>query len=171
MPILKIPTKTTADNFNLQDYIDDFNALNEAVRDVSCRIRNSAAISVPHAQLTNITYDTEVYDTDNMHNLVTNTHRVYCNTAGKYIITGNIVFASNATGFRTVSISLNGISNIAVQTVSAASGVNTRMNLSTVINLAAGDFVLMQVYHSAGVALDVLSESMTSPVLTVTKIA
>lgn len=54
----------------------------------------SAVQSVPAATATAITLDLETFDTDNMHDLVTNNSRITINTPGVYIVKGKISWAA-----------------------------------------------------------------------------
>lgn len=54
-----------------------------------------------------LSWDTEKYDNDAMHDLVTNPSRVTFKTAGIYLVSYNASWVANATGTRTVDVRLN----------------------------------------------------------------
>jgi hypothetical protein len=84
------------------------------VTDISCRLTDSAnsQTAANNAQ-TPVTWDTETFDTDSMHNPSSNPSRITFTTAGKYIVSGSITFANtNATGARGAHIRLNGSTRI-----------------------------------------------------------
>ncbi|GAI75713.1 unnamed protein product, partial [marine sediment metagenome] len=54
-----------------------------------------------------LAFDSEEYDTDNIHDTVTNNSRLTCKTAGKYIVLGYVYFVFDATGVRMVDLLLN----------------------------------------------------------------
>src|SRR4051812_49348432 len=64
----------------------------------ACRARKTTAQSLNTATLTTVLFDAERFDTDAIHDNVTNTSRLTCQTAGIYVITADLSFASNATG-------------------------------------------------------------------------
>ena len=68
---------------------------------------NNAAQSVPNNTLTLITHNSETYDTDGMHDTVTNNSRLYARTAGYYAISAALSFVTNGTGTRGLQIRLN----------------------------------------------------------------
>lgn len=69
-------------------------------------------------------FDTERFDTDTIHDTVTNNSRLTCKTAGKYQITGSIAWDVNATGLREARLFLNGTTVI---------GKDYRMTVTTAL--------------------------------------
>jgi hypothetical protein len=136
--------------------------------DKSCRLNNSAAQSIPNTTWTNLTFDHEEYDTDGMHSLVTNTDRITCVTAGKYLVLGFVYFAANATGNRQLLLLKNGGSTEIFSfegNPTASSGCLT--NVYCIIELAVGDYLQLQAYQNSGGALNSLSGHPTYPQFTV----
>lgn len=85
--------------------------------------------------------DTELYDADAMHSLVTNTSRLTVVTPGMYEVKGNVGFAANATGYRIALIYKNGaeITRVAVPaTATGSSVVPVHYELPSLI---AGDYI------------------------------
>jgi hypothetical protein len=131
----------------------------------ACRVYHDVAQSCANDSNTVLAFNSERYDTDTIHDITTNNSRLTCKTAGKYNIFAGIEFAANATGFRQVSLLLNGTYQIAVSNTNALSLsiTPTRINVSTVFDLAVNDYVEVEVYHTAGVAIDVNSSTGYSP--------
>lgn len=122
-----------------------------------CKVRNSAAISVPHATETVLTFNTELFDVGGMHSTTTNTGRLTVPTGGDgdYIIGSHVTFAANATGVRQLLIRLNGITSLVVQRQYAVgSGFADRLQCSTVVSLVAGDYIEVTAYQNTGANLD-----------------
>ena len=128
-----------------------------------CRVFNSANINIPNAVWTNLTFDSERYDTDSIHSLVANTDRLTCQTAGVYVMTGHILYANVAGGVRRVAIYLNGATFIAINTVNNIGGWNELVNITTIYKLAVGDFVVLQAMQNSGGAINVLNFGNISP--------
>lgn len=141
--------------------------------DIGARAYNSGNISINSGVLTVLTFDSERWDTDGIHSLVANTGRLTCNTAGKYLILGNIVFAASAAGFRVMTILLNGATNIAWQalpTLTVAGPPSWRGIVSTVYDLSVTDYVELQVFQDSGGALNVTAIANYSPEFMMQKI-
>lgn len=153
---------------------DDITAalLNTHIRDNSqflhqppaCRAYNNANIS--HSSSGSyqfLTFNSERKDTDTMHSTSSNTGRITATTAGFYEIGGCVEFASNATGLRGLEIRLNGSTVIVTTDVAAISGAGTDLNVSTMYQLAAADYVELGAYQSSGGTLNVSAVGNYSP--------
>jgi hypothetical protein len=124
------------------------NAWAAAVTDISCRLTGSSSTAQQTAAnnaSTPITWnETATFDTDTMHSTSPNPSRITFTTAGKYIVTGQIVFAnSDINGARTAYIRLNGSGYIAAHSMMPADNANHQMlNPTTgVYYFAATDYV------------------------------
>jgi len=83
-------------------------------QDISCKVTKSTDQTIPTGVHTPITWDTENYDTNDMHNTVTNNSRITIKTAGKYLLVGQTTWTSNSGGSRRDSKFLkNGVDDIA----------------------------------------------------------
>lgn len=129
--------------------------------------------------LTNITetllvFNNERFDQDgngnaaNMHDLISNTGRLVAPIAGRYLVTCTIEIAANSIGERILWAYLNAGTVIDIDTKNASSGQPTRLNIATVYQFAANDFVEFHAYQSSGGSLNVLSSGNYSPEATLT---
>ena len=135
-----------------------------APADVSVRVYNDAIQSIPDATDTALAFNQERFDTSALHDVSTNSSRLTAPNAGKYVISGNVRFAGNATGFRQVYIRLNGGVSIAfIRHLPVAAGTDTVLALSTLYELAVNDYVELVVNQSSGGALNVNSSGNHSP--------
>jgi len=122
----------------------------------AARVYHSVAQSIASATTTYLSFDSERFDTDGIHDPVTNNSRLTCQTAGKYFISATILWGSNTTGYRQLGLRLNGVTTIALDRRNTnATAFNPAMTVSTLYNLSAGDYVETQVYQNSGGALDV----------------
>ncbi len=127
---------------------------------IAARAYNSVNLSINNATPTALTFDSERFDTDGIHSTASNTGRLTCVTAGKYVITGHVQFDNNATGFRTISIRLNaGATIIAAQASNAVNGDSTNLSITVIYDLATNDYVQLYVYQNSGVALNVVASA------------
>jgi hypothetical protein len=130
-----------------------------------CRVYHSAAQSIGSGTSTALSFNSERHDSDGFHSTSSNTNRITipAGMGGKYVISGQVRFAANATGFREVSIRVGGATTIAIQDTLAVGGVPTILSITTVYELAAGDYVELLAYQNSGGALDVDSSGNYSP--------
>jgi len=115
---------------------------------------------------TTVTFDTERYDTDSMHDPCCNPDRITINTAGKYIFHVNISWGSNSSRERYVSIRLNGGVFIVSELAEAPAGAitpNSNQNIYTVWDCAADDYFEVRVFQTSGGNLDILNVDKYSP--------
>ena len=129
----------------------------------AARVYNSAAISISHNLDTVLTFNSECFDTDAIHDTITNPSRLVCKTAGLYLIVGHVRFASNPTGFRYIYIRVNGTTSLGVQETPAVSGVPTILSVATLYQLAVNDYVELVVFQNSGAALNVEVSVAQSP--------
>jgi hypothetical protein len=79
--------------------------------------------------------------------------RITIATSGVYIVTGEILWAANGTGFRLLTIDTAALAEIGSDTRPAIAGYDVLQTVSTVQHLGAGDLVYMTAGHTAGVSL------------------
>jgi hypothetical protein len=136
----------------------------------SCRVYNNANISINDSTSTVLTFNSERWDNNEMHNDA-DTTKLRCRETGLYSIILNISFASNATGRRNVWIELNGSDIIASVEVEPSQSDTTRIIVSTQYRLEKGDYLKAKAYQSSGGALNVLYTGNYSPEFMMTKIS
>ena len=119
------------------------------------RVYNDANQSIANATTTDLTFNSERFDTDSMHSTASNTERLTATTAGIYVIFANAGFASNTTGYREINLKHNGSTYICrvKKTPTAAIG-EADFTASCLYELAATDYVTVNVYQTSGGALN-----------------
>ena len=120
-----------------------------------CYLQKSGAQSIANDTYTSITWDTETIDTDAYHSTATNTDRITIPSGkgGKYLVICTIVFAYNSTNTRQMRIKKNGTvvsNNIA----GATHGNNAPVFCSTVLDLAATDYITAEGWQNSGGSLN-----------------
>lgn len=118
---------------------------------IGARVYNSGNISVPYSggAATALTFDSERWDYDTIHDTVSNTDRLTCKTAGLYEICGHVAWqgTSNGTYFN-LQIYLNATNFIALSTFPRASLTNNLYhNIVTYYDLAVNDYVQLRAAH------------------------
>lgn len=130
-----------------------------------CRVFNSANQVIATATVTTLTFDSERFDTDGMHSTAVNTSRITIAAPGKYLIGACINWDVSALGQRFHRFMLNGATEILrLRNPPVAGGVlGSTYVLETVYDLAAGDFVEVQVQQDTGGNLNVAASPNFSP--------
>jgi hypothetical protein len=134
------------------------------------RLRHSANQSLSSGSAVALDFDTEDVDTDTMHNGVDNPSRITIVTSGKYLVIGGCSFTSNATGSRALSIYKNGTTFVARYAIGAAPTLPTIIEVRSVLNLVAGDYVQLKAEQDSGSSLNALSVAEYSPVFSAYKV-
>lgn len=125
----------------------------------ACRVEHNTTQSLTSGATAPLLFNTETWDTDTMHDPVTNTSRITFTTPGIYIVGCNAEIAANATGQRQLWVTQNGsatrLENVGVPTASGT--LPTMLSLSTTIRATAStDYVEFTAFQNAGVALNVV---------------
>jgi hypothetical protein len=121
-----------------------------------CRVYHTATQSATHNAATTLAFNSERYDTDGFHDPATNNSRltVPAGQAGKYLITAQVGWAASSAGVRQQYLQVNGSTRIAELLIPPPGAFAFAMPpLTTIYDLAAGDYVEVIVVQSTGGAL------------------
>lgn len=124
-----------------------------------CRVYNSGALTIGTGAYTALTFNSERYDPNGMHDTGSNTSRITIPTTGYYSIGGNLAFAANAVGQRSIGIKVDGATFIGVQYGTPLSGAQWFFSIATAYYLTAGQYVEMHVYQNSGGDLATVAQS------------
>jgi hypothetical protein len=117
---------------------------------------NSTTQSISTASVTSLTFDTNEFDTAGIHSTTTNTDRLTAPIAGIYQVNLSARWQPNATGSRFLAISKNGGGYFASNWIPATPATDdTDESVSTLIQLAAGEYVDAFAYQTSGATLAV----------------
>lgn len=134
--------------------------------DIGARVYNSANIATANITTTVLTFDSERWDSDTFHSTSVNTGRltIPSGLAGKYMATGHVRFAANATGTRRVQIQRNGADVLGFNIFPPAAGGDvTVLSIATIADLAVGDYLELATYQSSGGSLNIDAAASYSP--------
>jgi hypothetical protein len=123
------------------------------LQDIRCAVYADGTQSLANASDVAIAFNQESFDTDSMHDNTTNNTRITFTTAGTYVITTNIAFTANATGYRGISIRLNGSTTLNQLRFRAFSTPDNMLMSSTIYTFDADDYVEAVCYQNSGGAL------------------
>lgn len=121
------------------------------------RVYHDVDQSISNNQNISLAFNSERYDTDNIHDNVTNNKRLTCKTAGKYLVVFHCDFALNVTGVREAYLFYNLEARIAYVSTNANANGNTGLNIVTILDLNVDDNLMVFVYQNSGGALNVKS--------------
>jgi len=131
------------------------------------RVFNNANIAIVTATLTALTFNSEDWDNDTIHSTSSNTERLTATTAGKCRVRGRVLWDNSILGtYRLVQIRKNGAGNPLDLEIAAPANfgfIGITQMVEAEVNLAAGDYVTLEVQHDAGVNINVLSAGDYSP--------
>ncbi len=116
----------------------------------ACRVTKAAFQGITTATNTAIVFDTERYDTDSMHDTVTNNTRITIVTAGLYEVGGCIEWDANAAGTRSLGIRLNGTTFLVNVFMDIDSAILHAQNVETTYKFAAADYVELVAWQDSG---------------------
>jgi len=118
-----------------------------------------------------LAFDSERFDTDNIHDNSTNNSRLTCQTAGKYEPFFNIRFAVGTGTYREIDVLLNGSIVIGSIIVPPVSGVVTVLAARTPeVELAVNDYLELKAYHDHSSSLSAEAAASYSPVFGMVKV-
>jgi hypothetical protein len=117
------------------------------------RASGSGAQSIPSGVLTKLTYNSEELDNNNMIDLAVDNTIITVQTAGIYLVTGEVQFVANATSIRLLEIHRNAASMAAKQ-VAATPTIQTRICVDHIITAVVGDQFSLHAFQLTGGALN-----------------
>ena len=122
--------------------------------DISARVTNTSQ-SISNNSATVVTYGSETFDTDTIHDTGSNTSRLTATTAGKYLILSSGSIGCNTTGDRQIRLRVNGTTTIANVTGKSTVCANEAhyMQVSAYYNFSATNYVETLVYQDSGGSL------------------
>jgi hypothetical protein len=123
---------------------------------LGAKLARSANKSIPHNSVTIVDFDQERFDTNTLHDTVTQNTRLTCRTAGLYQVWAVMAFALHATGDRFWQLNRNGVLFQYFSSNKPAGQVTPFMYGATVLQLAVGDYVEMGVFQDSGAPLNLL---------------
>ena len=126
-----------------------------------CRLYNSGSgtITLATATTTELTYDSELYDTDGYHSTSSNTARITvpAGKAGYYLIYASVEFNANTSGARELQVRKNGSLTNSSGFYQGFSSGGFIANVSSLIYLDVADYVSIYALQTSGGNLSVFT--------------
>lgn len=119
--------------------------------------------SIPNNALTVVAWDSEIYDTNNIHESVTNPSRLTVPAGVTAVkIYGGTFWAINSVGVRYIYVYKNGVAAAGLPVDQKVAINETGSNVcSAVVTVNAGDYFTMIVYQDSGGALNMQNSVST----------
>jgi len=121
--------------------------------------------SVADSTLYDLQWDAEIYDTDTIHDNVTNNNRLVVPTGVSRVkITFGVWFYNNSTGFRQYTLRKNGFSSsiglpVHLENNPQAANGNRWYITTTALTVVPGDYFSLNVYQTSGAPLNIFGGS------------
>lgn len=115
----------------------------------ACRVYHNTTQTATSAATTYLAFNSERFNTDAMHDTVTNNSRITIKTAGLYVVGGHIQ-CPGATGRHAIIIDLNGATQLYQQEWQVNASSDTYMAAGTIWKFAVNDYVRIGVYQASG---------------------
>lgn len=126
--------------------------------DVGCKVNLTTYQPLSDNTWTNIIFDNEIYDTDDMHDCSVNPDRIYIVKKGKYAISANVQFVAVLYGQRGIRVLVNG-EPPAGQPSALIAEANSKgshfLNATCVIELEVGDYISYQAWQDTDGSLNI----------------
>lgn len=127
----------------------------------AARVERTAAQPIPNATSTMVSFDSERFDIQDLHNSAADASRLTAPESGLYEISGGVDWGANATGERQIYLLVNGVTPIARQREPANGASRHAQSLAALFPLVAGDYVQLVASQTSGGPLDVVNFSTT----------
>ncbi len=156
-----------------QDVVVNPQYLHDNVNLVQYGVRSSNTVLqvITTATWTPITFDADRWDVGSLHDVSSNTHRFVSVGAGKYLFWANIGWEASSTGFRGVRLVDNvGTEHARVMMDAGSAAQNIVQSVSTIVLMAASDWMAVEVFHTKGSDLDTLKLANVTPEASLVKL-
>jgi hypothetical protein len=115
------------------------------------RVNRSATFNLVNNTITDLTWNTEMYDSHAMHDTSTNNHRLVCVLAGLHHVELNLEFQANATGFRGIHIVHSADGVVAKHYLPQVGvAVSPILHVSCDHDMSVGEYVYAQAWQTSG---------------------
>ncbi len=134
----------------------------------SVGVYKDAVQAVNESTWTEVTFNQENWDTNALHDVVTNNARLTCVIPGLYLISGYLSFSAVPATMRGAGIYLNGATYVGIEAWHAA--VLPVVAIQAVLKMSATDYVTLHVYQNngGGGALNITAGAATYPQFSMT---
>ncbi|MSO40887.1 MAG: hypothetical protein EXQ70_03170 [Solirubrobacterales bacterium] len=138
----------------------------------AARVTDSDGQSIDTGVVETLNFDSERYDTANMHDNSTNNFRLTAPVTGIYAVTGQVGWDTANDTRRALLLRKNGSTDIAIEQAGAVLGDANVQELTTQVQLQEGDYVEARVLMVSGTTpLNIFKSNEFSPEFSMTWLA
>lgn len=137
---------------------------------IGARVTNLASYTIPDIITTELSFDTEIFDTSNFHSTTVNTGRFTIPADGIYMTTLQLYFNAGGAGNRSMLIDLVGSFPIAGVSRLSTAGVAQIMMCSTIYQFSQNDVIRALASQTSGGALSIISAPVYAPIFTIARV-
>lgn len=171
-----INTFASGDQLDASKVNENFTSLRNAIVSIpdhdSVRVKNSSSQTVLNASDKALTFDTEEFDLQDMHNNTVNSSRLTAKATGLYLIIGNAIYESNTSGVRTWRLKVNNTQFIAGSVLPASTTSNaTEITITSIYRLEQGDYVELIARQDSGSTLNIINSATFGATFAMVKVS
>lgn len=139
---------------------------------VGCAVTKSADQSIATATTTNITWDTEQYDTDGFHDNSTNNSRftIPAGLGGKYLVVVHIRWNQGGSDPFILYLDKNGTNTISWVQNAQGEAVGMSQQMIRMVDLVAGDYIQVQARQTAGFSIPAKGAQVYESSMSITRL-
>jgi hypothetical protein len=139
----------------------------------AARVTRTISQGIAHDTVTTLNFNSERYDTAGLHSNTSNISRLTAPVTGIYEVTVSFHWDGNLSGYRIMTLFKNGTTLVENDGIDADTGPfgGVDVNNTTMLRLAAGDYVEVGVYQNSGGNLSILRQPEVSPEFSMTWLA
>lgn len=135
--------------------LSDISRINGFCNTEEAFVYNNTTQSIATSSSTTLTNLSAVYTNSNIYTIRTDSNSdIKMLKRGNYFIFGKVSFASYSSGYRTVSLMVNG-SIVESETINAINGISTVVSITRMIKLNINDIVKLNVFQNSGFSLSI----------------
>jgi len=123
-----------------------------------CKAKKTADQSITAGSSVTVSFDTEVFDTDNEYDPSTNTFTPASAGYYEFHVSLNLYNGNTSAAAWKLGLSVNGTTTWYTKGTVPASTAWNHIDMQVILNLAAGDDVLVKCYSDSDVKIDVIDE-------------
>lgn len=117
----------------------------------TCKVYRNAVQTFTTGVPASILWDAEDTDLNANHSLVTNTNRLTCTKAGRYVLMAQVSWVANAAGYRALGFIKNGATYCGIdRRTPAPATTDTYQQIFGSVKLAVNDYVELQAIQTSG---------------------
>jgi len=138
---------------------------------LGARVYDSTGQSIANNSWQNVVFDSEFFDDNSFHDVVSNTDRLTVAADGVYLVLANLKYNCDPNGIRRARISINDSGWEVEDVCTAPNATYTNpLQCTSILKLSSGDYVTFQTYQNRGSALTLDSTTDDDPQFAIFKL-